>query len=335
MLTAEDTACRTPGLGNVRSSGQTVRRRLRESRIWARRSVVEPILKQRHRTAILAWARARLRWRHHTWQHILFNDESRFSLRFSDGRYRVYRRRGERFTDQCVYDRFWRWECYALGWNLSWWLHSAQNCLRYIECRKIQTIFLILSFCPFYHSETLITSFNKTMQDVTWLVFVKTFWTRITPVFFLGRHLSPGLSPIEHLWNELSRRVRHRQNPPETPQELHDALEHLWNNIWQVFIQRLIVSMRRRCEAVVAARGGHTRYWTPRTSMHDHFCLSMICSDNDVETFCWYYLICYDHINLNYTICSLYVKHTKHQTLVSFVLLTGTFCFTLVFFCFF
>jgi hypothetical protein len=27
-----------------------------------------------------------------------------------------------------------------------------------------------------------------TMQDVTFLVFVKTFWTRITPVFFLGRH---------------------------------------------------------------------------------------------------------------------------------------------------
>ena len=47
-------------------------------------------------------------WRLHTWQHILFSDESRFSLRLSDGRYHVYRRRGERFTDQCVYetDRF-------------------------------------------------------------------------------------------------------------------------------------------------------------------------------------------------------------------------------------
>jgi hypothetical protein len=47
-------------------------------------------------------------WRLHTWQHILFSDESRFSLRFSDGRYRVYHMRGERFTDQCVYesDRF-------------------------------------------------------------------------------------------------------------------------------------------------------------------------------------------------------------------------------------
>jgi hypothetical protein len=31
MITAEDTARRTPGLANVRISGQTVRRRLRES----------------------------------------------------------------------------------------------------------------------------------------------------------------------------------------------------------------------------------------------------------------------------------------------------------------
>ena len=56
----------------------------------------------------LAWTRARRRWRIHTWQHILLSDESQFSLRFSHGRYRAYRRRGERFTDQRVYesDRF-------------------------------------------------------------------------------------------------------------------------------------------------------------------------------------------------------------------------------------
>jgi hypothetical protein len=70
----------------------------------------------------------------------------------------------------------------------------------------------------------------------------------------------PDLSPIEHLWDELGRRVRHRQNPPETLQELRDALVHKWNNIPQAFTHRLIGSMRRRFEAVVAARGGHTRY---------------------------------------------------------------------------
>jgi hypothetical protein len=50
------TVRRTPGLANVRISDQTVRRRLCESGIRARRPVVRPILRQRHRTAILAWA---------------------------------------------------------------------------------------------------------------------------------------------------------------------------------------------------------------------------------------------------------------------------------------
>jgi hypothetical protein len=54
----QNTARRTPGLANIGMSGQTVRRRLCKSGIWARRPVVGPILKQHHRTVRLAWTRA-------------------------------------------------------------------------------------------------------------------------------------------------------------------------------------------------------------------------------------------------------------------------------------
>jgi hypothetical protein len=47
-----------------------------------------------------------------------------------------------------------------------------------------------------------------------------------------------NLSPIEHLWDELVKRIRHRHNSPETLQELRDAIMHEWNNIPQGFIQR-------------------------------------------------------------------------------------------------
>jgi hypothetical protein len=57
-----------------------------------------------------------------------------------------------------------------------------------------------------------------------------------------------GSVNIEYLWDELGRRVRHRQSPPETLQELRDALVHEWNNIPQAFIQRLICYMRRRAK---------------------------------------------------------------------------------------
>jgi hypothetical protein len=76
-----------------------------------------------------------------------------------------------------------------------------------------------------------------------------------TPLF--SGHL--GIFDALSQWDELCRRVRHRQNPPETLQKLHDALVHEWNNISKDCIPRLNGHIRRRCEAVVAARGGHTR----------------------------------------------------------------------------
>ena len=97
MITTENTTRRTRGLVNVRISGQTVGRRLRETGLRDKRPVVGPILKQCHRIARLAWALACRRLRLHTWQHILCSDESRFSLRFSDGRYRVYRQTPDSF----------------------------------------------------------------------------------------------------------------------------------------------------------------------------------------------------------------------------------------------
>ncbi|VDI25272.1 Hypothetical predicted protein [Mytilus galloprovincialis] len=70
--------------------------------------------------------------------------------------------------------------------------------------------------------------------------------------------MSPDLSPIEHLWDKLGRLIRNSKNPPETLAQLRTALFREWNNIPQDFIRRLIDSMRRRCQAVINARGGHT-----------------------------------------------------------------------------
>ena len=42
---------------------------------------------------------------------------------------------------------------------------------------------------------------------------------------------SPDLTPIEHMWDELDRRVRKRRNPPTTLAQLRNALIDEWNNI--------------------------------------------------------------------------------------------------------
>ena len=103
-----DTARRTPGIRNNRISDQTVRNRLRQSGFRSHRHHKGMELKRRHRIARLQWARARLRGRRSPWQNIMFSDESKLNLKFSDGRVRIYRRHRERFADGCVKetDRF-------------------------------------------------------------------------------------------------------------------------------------------------------------------------------------------------------------------------------------
>ena len=70
--------------------------------------------------------------------------------------------------------------------------------------------------------------------------------------------LSADLNPIEHCWDYLKRRIRKLQL--DTVTLLRAALRREWRRVPMRYIQRLIRSMRARCQAVVAANGGHTRY---------------------------------------------------------------------------
>ncbi|VVC38994.1 Hypothetical protein CINCED_3A021106, partial [Cinara cedri] len=60
---------------------------------------------------------------------------------------------------------------------------------------------------------------------------------------------SPDLNPIEHLWDELKRRVRSHDPAPTTLQDLQYAVVAEWVNIPQERIVRLITSMKDRMEA--------------------------------------------------------------------------------------
>ena len=70
---------------------------------------------------------------------------------------------------------------------------------------------------------------------------------------------SPDLSPIEHLWDHLGCQVRERHDVNNI-HDLERALQAEWVRIPLQVIRKLFCSMRRRCLAVLAADGGHTRY---------------------------------------------------------------------------
>ena len=72
--------------------------------------------------------------------------------------------------------------------------------------------------------------------------------------------VSPDLAPIEHVCDEMQRRVRALPNQPVTLAALDQTLVQIWNGIPQLFFNNLVRSMRRRCQACIDANGGHSRY---------------------------------------------------------------------------
>ena len=84
---AAATSRQTRGLNNRRISVDTVRRRLRNAGLRARRPYWGPRLTGWHRAERLRWCRNNVNRRLRDWHDMLFSDESRFCVDHADGRW--------------------------------------------------------------------------------------------------------------------------------------------------------------------------------------------------------------------------------------------------------
>ena len=86
----------------VRISTQTIRNRLHDAGLRSRRPAIRVPLTRYHVQMRLAWARDHVTWTQNDWAPVLFTDESRFCVDFTDRRARVWRMPNERFAPVCV-----------------------------------------------------------------------------------------------------------------------------------------------------------------------------------------------------------------------------------------
>ena len=259
FLCASSTVQVLPGVRRI--PDQAVRNRLHTAGLNSRRPVRGPVLTQRHRLARLQWANQHRHWTlQREWRHIWFSDESRFLLQRHDRRRRVYRRVGERYAQNCVDEA----PPHGGGGVMVWGAVSVAGRSALVQVQGSLTAQRYIADILRPHALPLLAAPAHVLQQDN----ARPHTACITQNFLTANNintlpwpsLSPDLNPIEHIWDELDRRVRAWVNPPANLHQLFQALEQEWNNIPLRVIRRVIGSMPRRCQAVMAARGGHTPY---------------------------------------------------------------------------
>lgn len=244
-------------------STSTVRRRLHEGGLYARRPVLCIPLTQFHKTARLRWAREHVNWTLDQWRSVLFTDESRFSLDSDSRRRLVWREAGTRYHPSNIVER----DRYGGAGVLVWGgISIGGRTDLYVLPRGTMTGQRYRDDVLARHVEPFARDHGPgfILQDDN----ARPHRARLVDRFLEEHHIqrmvwpsrSPDLNPIEHMWDALGRRVAGLVPPPQTLHDLQRSLSQQWTLIPNELVDNLIGSMRRRCEACIAVRGDHIPY---------------------------------------------------------------------------
>lgn len=263
FLTAVEARNQLFEVRNNSISERTVRRRLAEQNLVARRPAKAPKLEVHHRRARLQFAREHLNWTMEEWRNVLFSDESRIALRAPDGRQRVYRRRNERFAPCAIVETVgyqggsimvWGGISYEARTDLVVVSRGSLTAQRYVE-EVLQDH--VVPFAPFI-GDNFTLMHDNARAHIAHIVneYLDDVGIRRLP----WPACSPDLNPIEHVWDNLKRRVKSRVPAPTTIRELSTAVVEEWHNIPQSDIQDIMDGIPNRLQEVIRARGGNTHY---------------------------------------------------------------------------
>lgn len=238
----------------------TVKRRLTSNGLHGRRPTKKPFISAKNKKLRVEFAKRHELWTSSEWSTILWSDESKFNLVSSDGikyvRRPVNKRYDVRYQIPTVKHgggNVMVWGCfsrYGVGPLIR--IEGNMDRFMYENILKMQMLPYAKENMP---PEWYFQHDNDPKHKSS---YVTEFMKREKVKVLEWPSQSADLNPIEHLWEELDRRVRCRNY--SNKEDLFQALQKEWKNIPLDRIQKLVDSMPNRCEAVIKAKGYATKY---------------------------------------------------------------------------
>lgn len=243
---------------------RTVSRRINEFGLHRRKAVTKPWMSEKNREARLLFAHIHRNWRESMWKRVAFSDESHFQ-QHHNGRAWVWRRKGERCNPKYLKPSFKKGHKVNVFGAFTW--YGPIDLIRMdgiVESDYLKaTIFynLVPKLREQYGCDKFILRHDNASVFVGGRCgsLMKRLVDRGEFLLMDFPEQSPDLNPIENLWHLLNLKAKDRR--PKNADELFELLNREWKalNIVTVLCH-YIRSMKRRCEAVIAADGGPTNY---------------------------------------------------------------------------
>uniref|UniRef100_A0AC34RLD5 Transposase n=1 Tax=Panagrolaimus sp. JU765 TaxID=591449 RepID=A0AC34RLD5_9BILA len=245
---------------NVKVSRQTIGRRLNAAGLFGRVPIKKPWISAKNRRARIEFAKAHVDWSIEQWKKVIWSDESKFQLFGSDGRRYIRRPSGARNNQKYQKPTI----KHGGGNVLVWGCFSSSGVG---PIRRIEGIMDSIMYRDIMENTML--PFARQTKIRGWVYMQDNdpkHRSRLVQQWFLNRKVrlmewpsqSPDLNPIEHLWNELGKRVGARTH--RNQDELFEDLQREWRAIPLNVLTNLVESMPRRCAEVLKCKGYAVKY---------------------------------------------------------------------------
>jgi hypothetical protein len=230
-------------------------------------ATAKPLLTKAQQQARLEWAIEHLNWKPQQWARVIWTDECTFSTG-GFGRVYVTRRPEEKYEQSCCVPKLRSYSSWTIHGSISALGKGPMVVIEKDWGKMTGQVYRERVFPWVYHFMAWVIQHpgNHSRHAILMKDGASPHTAKLTKQFHDVYSVdkmnwpanSPDLNPIENVWRLLKQRVAQRS--PHTLADLKQRVEEEWAKLQFSDFAGYVGNMHERCQAVIDAKGGHTKW---------------------------------------------------------------------------